>query len=155
MERDQQQRGTEGLGEDNRREEEELDNVMDLALSQVLGGGIDGEEMLDTRPFLKPEVPQQHLPHPEQQAGEGWGAIDQLSVWDCFLCLQGLLEEVPLQHRHVFCWSWGVVCERILNAYSKDVEIDLEGSKMVLLLTPGSAKKAWHRGAGGQGTGGR
>ena len=65
-------------------------------------------------------VPPALPPHPSQQAGEGWTAIDRLSPWDCFFSPFDAMEEVPRQHRAVWAWAWGVVVARANNATTEE-----------------------------------
>ena len=75
---------------------------------------VEAHEELLLAPFLNPVMPDA-LPHnPAQDTGEGWGAIDRLHPWQCFLSTYSLMEEVPRQNRHMWAWAWGTVLERIL-----------------------------------------
>ena len=111
-----------------------------------------GEEELDLHPFLNAVVPRALPPHPEQEAGEGWAAIDRLSGWDCFLSEFGALEEVPKQHRPLFGWAMGTVFERILDAYAGNSDLERERAlKWFLFLAQALLRTPCKGGQSGRG----
>ena len=109
-------------------------------------------QAVDTLPlaaFLNPVIPEA-LPHdPAQEAGEGWNAIDRLSPWQCFLSTYNPVEEVPMQHKHIWAWAWGTVLERIINALN-DVDRD-RALKWFLFLSQALLRSPGESGEEGRG----
>ena len=71
---------------------------------------MDGGEQMELADRRNPEVPN-CLTDQSEMDPEGWNMVDQLSVWDCSLCLFYTKERVPPEMKE----KWGKVVVRVLR----------------------------------------
>ena len=102
----------EGEGDRGREdvEEEEEHPPGPVRLAPRVVRGLAGGEQMELADRLDPEVPDR-LTGQSEMDPEGWHMVDQLSVWDCSLCLFYTMERVPSALKE----KWGKVVARVLR----------------------------------------